>query len=334
MIITRAPLRISFVGGGTDLADFYTKTQGAVLSVSIDKYVYVSIKHGPLIPGVHARYSQYESVAHPSALKNDRIREALLAGGITDHVEISTFSDFPGNTGLGSSSSFSAALMKAVRLSRGDVVSARQIAEDASMLEIGVLKEPIGKQDQYAAALGGFNVLRFNADHSVEAEPLNLSYQQMRDFEKHLLLFYTGITREASSILSKQRAQMPNKMSVLARMRDMVVPFRDSLFAGDFKAMGAILEDGWMLKRELAQGITSPDIDALHSAGMRAGAWGGKLLGAGGGGCLLFIVEPNAHASIKTALAREAAARGLSGFSDVPFNFVYSGVEVLLNGKN
>jgi D-glycero-alpha-D-manno-heptose-7-phosphate kinase len=238
MIIVRAPLRISFVGGGTDLADFYTKSPGRVLSAAIDKYVYVSVKHSPLIPGVHVRYSQYESVTHPRELKNDRIREALLATGITDHVEVSTFSDFPGNTGLGSSSSFAVALMKGLRLSRGDVVDARTIAEDASTLEIQVLQEPIGKQDQYASAIGGINVLQFNQDHSVRVEPLYLDYQKVLGLESHMLVFYTGITRQASSILSQQKAGINDRFKILERMAAMANPFRDALYAKDFRALG------------------------------------------------------------------------------------------------
>lgn len=333
MIIVRAPLRVSFVGGGTDMADFYTRSPGRVLSAAIDKYVYVSIKRSPLIPGIHVRYSQSEYVNHPSELKNDRVREALIATGITNHVEVAMFSDFPGNTGLGSSSSFSVALMKGLRLCRGDKVDARAVAEDAVTLEVDVLREPIGKQDHYASAVGGINVIQFNSDHSVEIEPLHLDYKKMVGLENHLLMFFTGIRREAKSILTDQKANITGRLGTLRRMADMVGPFRDSLEEGDFKSLGGMLAEGWELKRQLAPGITNQIIDDLYTAGIGAGAWGGKLLGAGGGGCILFIADPKTHDRIRSTVGEVAAKGQLEGFVEMPVRFVHSGVEVLLNSS-
>ncbi len=331
MIITRAPLRISFVGGGTDLSVFYTKERGHVLSAAIDKYVYVTIKHGPEIRGINVRYSESETVRHVRELKNDRVREALLASGIDDHIEISIFSDFPGKTGLGSSSSFSVALMKGLRLLRGDTVSARTVAEDACTLEIEVLKEPIGKQDHYAAAMGGFNMLTFNPDHSVEVDPLLLDFHKSVGLEKHALLFFTGITRDARDILSEQQNNTASRFSTLSQMAAMVEPFRIELLVGNFKRLGEMLHEGWELKRTLASGISSSVIDELYAAGRQAGAWGGKVLGAGGGGCILFLAEPAAHETIRSVMKNTAEKHNLEWFSEVPFQFVQSGVEVLMH---
>ncbi len=333
MIIVRAPLRISFVGGGTDMADFYTQSPGRVLSVAIDKYVYVSIRRSPLIPGVNVRYSESEHVTHPRELKNDRVREALLATGITDHVEVAVFSDFPGNTGLGSSSSFSVALMKGLRLCRGEIADAGVIAEDASTLEITVLKEPIGKQDQYASAFGGINTIQFNPDHSVEVDPLHLDYRHMIGLENHLLLFFTGIRREAKTVLSEQRANIPLKFVTLKQMAAMVTPFKEALERGDFKALGDILKEAWELKRSLASGVSNSVIDHIYEAGIQAGAWGGKLLGAGGGGCILFIADPQKHQAIREAVSAAATQKDLKEFIEVPVRFVHSGVETLLNSE-
>jgi len=331
MIITRAPLRISFVGGGTDLSSFYTKEKGCVLSATIDKYVYVTIKHGPQIRGINVRYSESESVQNVRELKNDRVREALLASGINNNIEISIFSDFPGKTGLGSSSSFSVALMKGLRLLRGDTVDARTVAEDACMLEIGVLKEPIGKQDQYAAAIGGFNILTFNPDHSVVVEHLLLDFRKSIGLEKHALLFFTGITRDARDILSEQQKNTESKFSTLSQMVSMAEPFRTELLAGNFKRLGEMLHEGWELKRTLASGVSTSTIDALYAAGQGAGAWGGKVLGAGGGGCILFLAPLESHEAIRNAMKGAAKKHNLGWFNEVPFQFVQSGVEALMH---
>lgn len=331
MIITRAPLRISFVGGGTDLADFYTKTPGRVLSAAIDKYVYVTIKQSPLIRGINVRYSESENAQTPYDIRNNRVREALLTMGIHNNIEISVFSDFPGKTGLGSSSSFSVALMKGLRLLKGQNVDAATIAEDACNLEIGALKEPIGKQDQYASAIGGFNVLTFNPDHSVQVEQLLLDYKKSAGLEKHALLFFTGITRNASDILTEQKKNIDEKFATLSKMADMVTPFREYLSAGNFKELGGMLHEAWAYKRTLAGSITTHELDVLYAAGMQHGAWGGKVLGAGGGGCILFLADPKDHEAIRTAVGDVARKHSLQWFSEVPMRFVQPGVEVLMN---
>lgn len=324
-------MRISFVGGGTDLSAFYTHSPGRVISTAIDKYAYVTINRPPLVRRVSARYAISELVDHPRELKNDRIREALLHFGIMSNVDVGTFSDVPVKTGLGSSSSFSVALVKVLLLSQGKKADRGEIAELASHLEINLVKEPIGKQDHYASAFGGLNIFQFNPDHSVDVIPTRLDFKRKSDFEGHLLLFFTGITRDASSVLIEQRANTGKNLEVLKQMADSVLVFRDKLMAGDFEGLGKMLHEGWLLKKTLASNVSNPVIDDLYIAGMDAGAWGGKVLGAGGGGCLLFLAPVDVKPAIREALKRVAEAHHLTESSEIPFHFVQSGVEVLLN---
>lgn len=330
MIIVRAPLRVSFIGGGTDLPAFYRKSVGRVLSAAIDKYVYVTITRIPS-KRVNVRYSVGESVFHPKELKHNRVREALLDFGITESIEISSFSQLPGQAGLASSSAFSVALIKGLNTLLGKKINARECAEKACDLEIGRVGEPIGKQDQYASAFGGLNVLQFERDGSVEIEPLFLDYRRRLELEDHLLLFFSGILREAAPILAEQskRTKTPGTFKTLKRMADAVHPFRDALTHGDYKRLGAMLDKSWALKKTLAPGISSPVIDNLYASAMKAGAWGGKLLGAGGGGCFLFVVEPKKRKRVTEVLKRAAREQGLSDSAVIPFSFVHSGAETI-----
>ncbi len=333
MIIVRAPMRISFVGGGTDLEAFYRHSPGRVISVAIDKYAYVTVNRPPLLRQVSARYAIAEAVDHPKELKNDRIREALIHFGIHSNVDVVTFSDAPVKTGLGSSSSFSVALMKALLLSQGKKADKGEIAELASHLEINLVKEPIGKQDQYAAAFGGINIFQFNSNNSVDVSPVRLDFRQKSSFENHLLLFFTGIARDASSVLTEQRANTEKKLDVLKKMADSVYTFRDKLVAGDFEGLGKMLHDGWLLKKTLASNISNSVIDNLYEAGLKNGAWGGKVLGAGGGGCILFIAPVDKKPAIREAMRKEAEIHRLTEFNEIPVHFVQAGVEVLMNNS-
>jgi len=331
MIITRAPLRISFIGGGTDLPDFYHASPGRVISATINQYVYTVVNRTPLIKQVSARYSANELVNHPGELKNDRIREALLDVGITSGVEVGTFSHLPGGTGLGSSSSFAVGLIKALHLVKGVKLSASEVAEAASRLEIDLVGEPIGKQDQYAAAFGGFNIFQFNQDDSVDVTPILLDYKKKFDLESHLLLFFTGITRSASSVLTEQKSNISDKFDTLVEMASAVDQFYDLLMAGDFSGMGAMLHVHWLKKKSLAQAVSNPVIDDLYQAGIESGAWGGKVLGAGGGGCLLFLADPACHDAIRRSVQAIAHHQQLSNFNEIPVRFVQSGAEILVN---
>jgi D-glycero-alpha-D-manno-heptose-7-phosphate kinase len=322
-------LRISFVGGGTDLPDFYRKSEGAVISSAIDKFVYVVINRTPLIDKVSARYSISETVDHSSMLQHTRIRAALADLGIEKGLEIASFASLPAKTGIGSSSSFTVALVKGLHSYLGKNISAREAAEAASRLEIDVLGEPIGKQDQYAAAFGGFNVFRFRGDGSVDVEPVLLDYKRRLALEQHVLVFFTGITRHASSVLGEQRTNIGRTFETLKTMAAMVPVFRDSLVEGDFRAVGEMLHDGWLLKKGLASGVSNSAIDCLYEAGMRAGAWGGKVLGAGGGGCVMFIASPERKECIRHAVWQMARQANLADFKDIPVGFVQAGADTL-----
>jgi D-glycero-alpha-D-manno-heptose-7-phosphate kinase len=221
------------------------------------------------------------------------------------------------------------ALLKGLHAYLGKHIGAREAAEAASRLEIELLGEPIGKQDQYAAAFGGFNVFRFNGDGSVEVEPVLLDYKTRLDFEKHLLVFFTGITRHASSVLGEQKTNIGRTFDTLKDMAAMVPHFRDSLVGGDFRALGEMLNEGWVRKKSLASGISNSAIDGLYAAGMRSGAWGGKVLGAGGGGCLLFIAPPERKECIRTAVWAIARNSDLPDFKEIPVRFVQSGADAL-----
>lgn len=329
MIVARAPMRISFVGGGTDLPEFYRQSPGAVISTAIDKFVYVVMNHTPLIDSVSARYSISETVDHPSKLQHTRIRAALTDMGIEKGIEIASFASLPARTGIGSSSSFSVALMKGLNAYLGRNIGAREAAEAASRLEIELCGEPIGKQDQYAAAFGGFNVLRFQADGSVGVEPVLLDYRKRLDFEQHLLVFYTGITRDAASVLGEQRGNIAKKVETLKEMAAMVPAFKDALLEGDFQSVGGMLHEGWLRKKGLASGVSNSAIDSIYEAGMQAGAWGGKVLGAGGGGCILFVAPPDSAPSVHAAVIDAAARASLADFKQLPMRFVQSGAEVM-----
>jgi len=331
MIIARAPLRISFIGGGTDLPDFYQISPGRVISATIDQYVYTVVNRTPLIKKISARYATAELVNHPVELKNDRIREALLEVGILSGIEVGTFSHLPGGMGLGSSSSFSVGLMKALYAAQGKKIDNYEAAEAASRLEIDLVKEPIGKQDQYAAAFGGFNIFQFNPDHSVAVTPLSLGYKKKADLENHILLFFTGMTRPTASVLTEQKANIHAKVDTLKEMAVAVDKFRDLLVAGDFAGLGQLLHTHWLKKKSLASNVSNQIIDDLYQAGLQGGAWGGKVLGAGGGGCLLFLADPARKENVRLAMQQSACKNQLEYFNEIPVKFVQSGVEIIVN---
>lgn len=320
---------MSFVGGGTDLPDFYRKYTGRVISTAIDKYVYIVVNHTPLIDKVSARYSIAETVNHPSELQHTRIKAALLDLGIHKNIEISSFATLPSKTGLGSSSSFSVALAKALHAFLGKKLDAYEAAKYAARLEIELLGEPIGPQDQFASSFGGFNVIQFNPDDSVDVKPVLLDYKKTSALEDSLSLFFTGITRAASSVLTEQKSNIDKKFETLKEMADSVPEFESRLLAGDFKGLGEMLHSGWMKKKSLASNVSSFVIDKLYDAGMEAGAWGGKVLGAGGGGCVMFLSSSDKKFAIQQAVKKVAAENNLSSFQEIPVKFVKAGAEIL-----
>lgn len=332
MIITRAPLRVSFVGGGTDIEEFYKKYPGRVLSSTINKYVYISINYGRLLETFVIKYTDTEIVKHPQELKHDRFRETLLKLNVVSNgLEIASFADLPAKTGLGSSSSFTVALMKAVHAHLGISLSKQYAAELACELEINILKEPIGKQDQYAAAYGGFNVFQFNADGTVEVDPVYIDYKVRADLEDYSMLFFTGLTRSASDVLSKQKVDLVQKFETYKQMSDSVLTFKDSLVKGDISAMAEMLHEGWERKKSLSEAISTTAIDELYSEARKLGVLGGKVLGAGGGGCLYFMAPPESHASISEGLLKKSQELGLTSFRKIDFDFTQSGTDILFN---
>jgi len=306
MIISKTPFRISFSGGGSDLPEFYQRGYGAVVSTAIDKFVYLAI-HRFFERKFVLKYSQTEHAETRDAIQHPLIRECLRNTETSDFLEITSFADMPAlGSGLGSSSSFSVGLIHALLAHQGRMPSHETCAARACEVEIGQLKEPIGKQDQYAAAFGGMNYIRFSADGSVQVDPIILSSDTRKQLEQRLVLFYTGITRKASGILAEQQRNIATdqrRFDMLCRMRDQADTLRGELERSNIDAIGRLMHEGWLLKREMASGVSSSDLDRLYQRGCAAGAVGGKLLGAGGGGFFLFYVEPERRQAVIEALA-------------------------------
>lgn len=329
MIISQTPFRISFAGGGTDLPDFVKREgHGAVVSVTINKYIYIAL-HGSFDARHQLKYSRTESCAHIDDIKHPLIRECLRTVGTTDYLEITSFADIPSEgSGLGSSSAFTVGLLHALHAQRGRVPSREKCASEACAIEIDRLGEPIGRQDQYAAAYGGMNFLRFLPDGAVEVEPIITPREVWQGLEKRLLLFYTGVTRRASDILTEQSrnfASDASRRSEARSMRDQAEALRLALVNGDYSAVGTCLHEGWRRKRNLAAGISDARFDALYDRAIAAGATGGKILGAGGGGFFLFYAEPATQPSLRAALA---------GLREVPILFERQGTRLIYVGDN
>lgn len=304
-VTTSAPLRISFVGGGSDLPAFYEKSKGAVLSSAINKHIYVTVKRMGSLYGANYRlnYSQTEIVDTIDEIQNSIARECLRLVPVQPPLYIGTVADVPASSGLGSSSCFAVALLKALHLMRGEQVSDIQIAEEACYVEIEALERPVGKQDHYAAAFGGLNVIQFLPSGQVRLEPLPLSLKDVSQLFKHLLLFWTKIQRDASSILSEQKEGTADKMDTLKSMVEQVFEMQ-KLLNTDFaiQEFGEMLHLGWVRKQSLASKITNPKINDWYQRARDAGAYGGKLCGAGGGGFLLFVAPPEKHDFIRQRL--------------------------------
>ena len=324
MIVTRTPLRISFAGGGTDLADFYEREYGAVLSTAIDKYIYVTVKrHSELFyEPIRLNYSRSEQVNRVSDIENDIARECLLLLGVEPPIYISTVGDMPASTGLGGSSSFAVGLLNALHAYRGERVSAGQLAEEACHVEIELLRQPIGKQDQYAAAFGGINFFQFGAGGRVAVEPQRLRNGALGELFDHVEIFWTGHQRDASHVLAEQKANTASRFESLRSMRQHADVLHQ-LMTGehvDIDRFGGILDETWQLKRELASTITNDQIDTWYERARRHGALGGKLCGAGGGGFLLFIVPPE---------RRDCVRRALSELIEVPVRYEVHGSQLV-----
>lgn len=305
MIISRTPLRISFVGGGTDLPAFYQNEPGAVVSTAIDKYIYINVNK-KFDRQIRASYSVTEIVEKRDDLKHELIREAMTMAGISGGIEITSISDIPSSgTGLGSSSCYTVGLLNALYAFLGRRAGAERLGREACEIEIEHCKKPIGKQDQYAAAYGGFQYFQFNPDETVQVEPIICKPETKKRLQDNLLLLYTGMTRSADNILQEQSLNTASdeaKRKALSRMKMQAEQMRDTLCNDDLDSFGEMLHEGWLLKKSLASGISIGPIDDWYETARSHGALGGKILGAGGGGFLLLYAHPEQHDVIVSSL--------------------------------
>ena len=324
MIISKTPLRMSFVGGGSDLPVFYRRFGGAVVSTAIDKFVYVSVNK-KFDDRIRVSYSKTEEVPSVDRIKHPLVREALKLLKIPGGIEITSIADIPARgSGLGSSSSFTVGVLHALHAFANRYASAEQLARESCEIEIDRCGEPIGKQDQFAAAFGGFNFIEFYPDDSVSIEPIICQRETMRELQDNTLVFYTGITRSASTVLKNQQQVVGSekaKQKVLCRMVDFARDLRAELQKNNVAAFGEIIHENWLLKRSLTPNISTSVIDTWYERARKAGAIGGKLLGAGGGGFVLLFAPPEKQKKIREKLKK---------FLAVPFKFENLGSQIIL----
>lgn len=325
MIITKTPLRLSFVGGGSDIPSYYREYGGAVLSTSIDKFVYITLNKR-FDHTLRVSYSRTEEVERTSDLQHPLVRAVLTKLGVGGGLEITSIADVPSRgTGLGSSSAFTVGLLHCVYAYQGIYRQRAELAAEACEVEIDILREPIGKQDQFGAALGGLNLIRFNPDETIDIEPVFAPAGVVETVEQSMLMFYTGITRSASAILNKQSNEMAQDRRKIHAMRRMVTltdVMRRALLQANPHDVGEILHESWRLKRALGAEISSDFIDDIYDKAMAAGATGGKLLGAGGGGFMVFYAPLERHDAIRQAL---------SPLRPVNFRFERQGTNVIFH---
>lgn len=326
MIIARSPLRITLGGGGTDLPSYYRDHEGFLVSAAIDKYVYATVMR-PFTEGIYLKYSQLEHIEQICGVKHPIIREALqMLGFKTPQVEITTLADIPAGTGLGSSGSFTTALLKALYTHRKRHLHQEELAELACHIEIDRLGEPIGKQDQYIAAVGGVTCFTFHKNDKVTATPLDISMDTMFDLEDNLLLFFTGFSRSASGILKDQQVRSQNNdadmLNNLHYVKDLGYRSKDALESGNTVLFGELMHEHWEHKKRRSGGMSNPKIDEWYKLGMKSGAVGGKLVGAGGGGFLMFMAHD------RNKLRHSMAA---SGLEEVRFKFDFEGTKVVMS---
>ena len=326
MIIARSPLRVSLGGGGTDIPSYYEKYGGYVISGAIDKYVYVTVTR-PFFQGIFLKYSEIEKSKEVSEVRHPIIREVLSNLNLkTPQIEITTLTDIPAGTGLGSSGSFTTALIKSLYVHYKKHISPEDLAELACKIEIDELKEPIGKQDQYIAAFGGVTEFIFHKDGSVTSNPLSISTKTIHDLEDNLVLFFTGTTRSASSILKdqvdKSKLYDQKMLENLHFTKELGLRSKNALVNGEVHKFGEIMHEHWEHKKSRSAGMSNDFIDEVYNLALKSGAVGGKLVGAGGGGFLLF------YASNKEKLCSEITKIGLE---EVRFKFDFEGTKVILS---
>lgn len=326
MIITRSPLRLSLGGGGTDLASYYEKYGGFLIAGAIDKYIYISVSR-PFRKGIFLKYSEIETVLQVKDVRHRIIREALNLQHLNSpQIEISSMADIPGGTGLGSSGAFTTALLMGLNTYRKKISLPEELAEQACHIEIDLLGEPIGKQDQYIAAYGGLTCFTFAKDGKVSFEPLAMDYDTLLDFEDRLLLFFTGYSRSASRILKDQKERSlksdAEMLDNLHMTKEIGLESKAMLESSDLVGFGKLMNEHWLRKKNRSKGMSNPHIDQLYDLAMKNGAIGGKLVGAGGGGFLMFLAEDK---------SRLRKAMKNAGLDEVRFKFVYEGTKVVMS---
>jgi D-glycero-alpha-D-manno-heptose-7-phosphate kinase len=324
MVISRTPLRVSFVGGGSDLPAFASEHLGAVVSTTIDKFLYVIVTER-FEDNIRVSYSQTEIVDRLDELQHELVREAMRVAGLRRKVQIVTLADVPSRgTGLGSSSAVTVGVLNALFAYQGILKSSDELAHEAARIEIDILGKPIGRQDQYACACGGLQLIRFGPGDAVTREPVILPDEKRRLLERNLLMFYTGRQRSAADVLdgiSSKIGENADLQTSLGRMRDLALELHSSLGnGGDPDILGRHLHENWELKRSLNGGVSTGAIDEWYGRGREAGALGGKVLGAGGGGFLLFYAPPQAQPSVRQAL---------SELRELPFRFTSEGTRIV-----
>ena len=324
MIIARSPLRISLGGGGTDLPSYYREHEGFLIAAAIDKYVYVTINR-PFNEGIYLKYSEIEHVKTVDEVSHNIIREALKLENLnTPQVEISSIADLPSGTGLGSSGSFTTALLKALYAYRHRHINPEELAELACAIEIDRLKEPIGKQDQYIASVGGITCFAFHKDNSVTFAPLKISRETFHKLEDNLLLFFTGFSRSASEILKDQHIKsQKNDVDMLNNLhfvKEIGYLSKDALESGNTYKFGELMHQHWEHKKKRSGGMSNQDIDTWYETALKNGAIGGKVVGAGGGGFLMFMAHD--AAKLRSAMTK-------SGLQEVRFKFDFEGAKVI-----
>jgi D-glycero-alpha-D-manno-heptose-7-phosphate kinase len=326
--MVRAPVRLPLGGGGTDLLFYSSRFGGLVLSVAIDKYVYIMVNRPPIDERIRVKARINEDVADIGELKNDLVRASLEYTGLTKQLEIAFMSDVSDGTGLGTSGSYSVALMQALQYFKKAPLGPQELAEAASRVEIDILKRPIGKHDQYMAAFGGIRVLRISTDGSVKVEEPFISQDTLDELKTNLLLFYTGEKHESTSILGEQKRLVEEgsreTLDYYHRIKFIGLQIIDSLESGDLVRFGRLMHEHWLVKRNLAGGVSNPRLDTLYALAVKNGALGGKVMGAGGGGFFVFFCERNKKKMLRHALTQE-------GLREIRFSYDWQGSVLLPN---
>ena len=323
MIITRTPFRVTLGGGGTDLPSYYKNYGGFIFSFALNKYMFINVKLDFADDLIRVKYSESETVSNINEIKHDIARECLRKHNINKAIEIVSMADIPAGSGLGSSSSYTVGLLNALRTSKRDYISLEDMAEEACEIEIDILGRPIGKQDQYIAAYGGIREINFLSDNKVKVETIKIKSTDRLVFGSNLLLFYTDITRKSSDILNKQKADTHNKIDILKQIRDQVPLMREILECGpSYDEVGPMLHKTWELKKQITEKISNPRINKMYQKAREAGALGGKISGAGGGGFLLLYVPRDKQNKVREVLKE---------YREFPFMLNPDGSKIIFN---